>query len=239
MKRSSEFFEGKFIRRYKRFFADLETASGDLLTVHCPNTGSMRGCAVPGTSCWYSLSSNPKRKLPGTLEVVTTDTGDLAGINTGRANILVQEALSAGVVKELSGYPHLQREVKYGTENSRIDFLLSNHDQQCFVEVKNVTLGSAGGQGLFPDAVTARGAKHLRELMTMVEQGHRAVLLFCVQHSGIKWVSPADEIDPGYSELLRQAAAAGVEVIAYGAVISPLKLAQGKIALTRSVAVVL
>lgn len=233
MTNSDAWLEGRLIKRYKRFLADVQLNDGSELTIHCPNTGSMRHCAVPGTPCWFSQSDNPKRKYPHTWEVATTNTGALAGINTHRANALVREALEKGLIKSLR-YPKIQAEVRYGEERSRIDFLLSNADSQCYVEVKSVTLMEDPGQGLFPDAVSTRGTKHLRELMAMVKEGHRAVLLFCVQHTQIQWVEPAGEIDPEYAATLREAAAAGVEVLAYAATIEP---AQGLIVLDRELPV--
>lgn len=209
------------IRRYKRFLADVRLADGTEITVHCPNTGSMRNCVVPGSLCWISESDNPKRKYPHTWELATTPGGHLAGINTGRANALVERAIRGGVINELQGYPDLHRERRYGTERSRIDFLLERGGDQCFVEVKSVTLMEEPGQGLFPDAVSARGSKHLRELMAVAAEGKRAVLVFCVQHTGIEWVEPADDIDPLYGRTLRAAVKAGVEVLAYGADIIP------------------
>lgn len=214
----------ELIKRYKRFMADVRLADGQIITVHCPNTGSMRNCLVPSSPCWYSTSANPKRKYPHTLEVVTTPSGHFAGINTGRANSLVEIAIAAGVIKELQGYASLRREVVYGAERSRIDFVLAESPSDpgpCYVEVKSVTLMESEGLGLFPDAVSERGSKHLRELMAMVQQGHRAVLLFCVQHTGIEWVEPADAIDPVYGKYLREAIAMGVEVLAYGVRIEP------------------
>lgn len=208
-------------RRYKRFLADVTLPNGEVTTIHCPNTGSMKRCVVENSPCWYSISENPKRKYPFTLELVTTVSGHLAGVNTGRANTLVKEAIEDGVIVELQGYATIQAEVKYGDERSRIDFLLSgNGMNDCYVEVKSVTLAMDNGRGLFPDSVSERGTKHLRELMAMVSQGHRAVLVFCVQHAGIDTVSPADDIDPVYGSTLRQAIQAGVEVLTYGAEIT-------------------
>jgi sugar fermentation stimulation protein A len=216
-----QLFPAHLIQRYKRFLADVTLPGGEIITVHCPNTGSMKNCIQPGGPCWYSVSSSAARKYPQTLEIVTTPSGDLAGINTARSNGLVQEGIYSGVIAELSGYSDIRREVVYGNEKSRIDFLLMRGEEKCFVEVKNVTLMEAAGQGLFPDAVSARGTKHLRELIQMVREGHRAVLLYCVQHTGIEWVAPADTIDPLYGKTLREAIAAGVEVITYGAEIKP------------------
>lgn len=218
-----QLFSAQLIRRYKRFLADIILPCGETITVHCPNTGSMKNCIQPMGSCWYSISNSLARKYPQTLEVVTTPDGSLAGINTARSNGLVNVAICSGVITELQGYTTIRREVVYGNEKSRIDFLLEREDEKCFVEVKNVTLMDAKGQGLFPDAVSERGTKHLRELMQMVREGHRAVLLYCVQHTGIEWVEPADAIDPLYGKTLREAIAVGVEVIAYGAEIRPEK----------------
>lgn len=208
--------QATLLKRYKRFLADIRLANGEEMTIHCPNTGSMKNCWAPDTPCWFSRSNDPKRKLPGTLEITTTGDGFLTGVNTGRPNKLVREAIENGVIAELQGYSEIRPEVKYGDENSRIDLLLIEGERRCYVEVKNTTLGVGDGRVLFPDAVTTRGAKHLRELMAMVEQGHRAVLVFCVQHSGAQSVGPADEIDPVYGQTLREAMEAGVEVIAYG-----------------------
>lgn len=213
------------IHRYKRFLADVRLPSGEVTTIHCPNTGAMTHCLVENSPCWYSTSDSPKRKYPYTWEIATAVDGHLAGVNTGRANALVYEAIANGVITELQGYESVSKEVKYGTENSRIDLLLTEGvDPDCYVEVKNVTLGMQAGQGFFPDAVSTRGSKHLRELIYMVERGYRAVLVFCVQHTGIDVVSPADHIDPVYGQTLRQAMATGVEVVAYKADISPSEI---------------
>lgn len=227
------------LRRYKRFLADIRLPSGEEVTIHCANTGSMRNCIAPGQPCWYSTSNNPKRKYSRSWEIAITPDGDLAGINTARANMLVVEAIENGTLKELQGYEQLRTEVRYGEERSRIDVLLEQPGlPSCYVEVKSVTLREdtdrCANRGLFPDSVSARASKHVRELMAMKAAGHRAVLVFCIQHSGIKTVSPADDLDPKYGELLRQGVAAGVEVLAYQADIS----AAG-ISLERSVPVVL
>lgn len=222
------------LRRYKRFLADVTLPSGETITLHCPNTGSMKNCVVPGSECWFSGSTNPKRKYPNTWEIATTVAGGLAGVNTHRANALVTEALGRGLIPELLGFKQMAREVRYGHENSRIDFLLSFDDQLCYVEVKNVTLVETAGQGLFPDAVSLRAVKHLRELQAMVKQGHRAVIFFCAQLQNVGYVAPADHIDPRYGDSLRQAAQAGVETMAYRADLSP-----GEIVLAESIPVIL
>ncbi|MCP5017477.1 MAG: DNA/RNA nuclease SfsA [Ketobacter sp.] len=214
MKFDAPLIQGVLIKRYKRFLADITLADGSQLTVHCPNTGSMKNCAEPGSAVWLSDSGNPKRKYRYTWEMVSVGDGAVAGINTGRANGLVKEAILSGRIAELAGYDKLRSEVKYGDENSRIDLLLERAGEQCYVEVKSLTLGE-GEVGYFPDAVTERGRKHLRELEAMVGQGHRAVLFFCVQNNGVKMAKPADHIDPKYGQALRQAHAAGVEVMAW------------------------
>lgn len=214
---SSPLEEGRLVRRYKRFLADIETIGGELLTIHCPNTGSMFNCMVEGGQVWFSRSNDPKRKLPGTWEISETPQGRLACVNTARANTLVEEALHAGVIAELNGFTALKREVPYGQENSRIDFRLDYLGGPAFVEVKSVTLGFDGSAvAAFPDAVTQRGAKHLRELACLARDGIRAVQLYCVNLSGVEAVRPAEEIDPGYAAALREAVASGVEVLAYG-----------------------
>ncbi|MDH1265562.1 DNA/RNA nuclease SfsA [Pseudomonas sp. GD03944] len=209
------------LRRYKRFLADIETASGERLTIHCPNTGSMLNCMSEGARVWFSRSSDPKRKLPGTWEIGETPHGRLAVINTGRANALVEEALRAGLITELAGFTALKREVPYGQERSRVDFCLEYPSGTAFVEVKSVTLGFADSPvAAFPDARTERGAKHLRELASLARAGVRAVQLYCVNLSDIEAVRPAVEIDPAYGAALREAVDAGVEVLAYGAEVS-------------------
>lgn len=219
MKFASALKEAVLIKRYKRFLADVELPDGRVTTLHCPNTGSMLNCAEPGSRVWYSVAANAARKYPFTWEMVEVEQRHKVGINTARANLLVREALENGAIAMLSGYACLQGEVVYGTEKSRVDFLLSGHLEDprlCYLEVKSVTLGLADGVGAFPDAVTVRGQKHLRELVAVRAAGHRAVLLFCVQHSGIEQVVPADHIDPVYGRLLRAARDAGVEVLAFG-----------------------
>lgn len=226
MKFRHPLIEGTLVRRYKRFLADVELAGGEMLTAHTANTGSMLGCSDPGSRVWLSDSGNLKRKYRHTLEIVESPSGALVGVNTGLANTLVEEAVAGGAVPELQGYTQLRREVRYGEEGSRIDLLLqSTNDRRCFVEVKNVTTCDSDGCGFFPDAVSARGTKHLRELMSVVAGGERAVLFFCVQRNDPQMVRPADEIDPTYGQTLREAADAGVELLAYRAEIFPSGIA--------------
>ncbi|MDN3615096.1 DNA/RNA nuclease SfsA [Vibrio gallaecicus] len=211
------------IKRYKRFLTDITLPDGSERTIHCANTGAMTGCATEGDTVWYSTSDNPKRKYPNSWELSETLEGHKICINTARANQLAVEAIENGAIVELSGYKELRTEVKYGSENSRIDILLDDPDKpSCYVEVKSVTLldDTLQGQGYFPDTVTTRGQKHLRELTEMVESGSRAVLLFTVLHSGIEKVSSAHHIDAKYSLLLKQAQDAGVEVLCYKAELS-------------------
>ncbi|MEE4957856.1 DNA/RNA nuclease SfsA [Pseudomonas alliivorans] len=222
MRFSPELEQGRLIIRYKRFLADIETDSGELLTIHCPNTGSMLNCMIPGGRVWFSRSSDPKRKLPGTWEISETPQGRFACINTGRANTLVEEALRAGVIIELNGFTALKREVAYGQEKSRVDFRLEYPDGHVYLEVKSVTLGfDESAVAAFPDAVTQRGARHLRELAALAREGVRSVLLYCVNLTGIESVRPAQEIDPAYALALKDAMDAGVEVLAYGVHLDP------------------
>ena len=214
--------EGRLLRRYKRFLADIETAGGEQLTIHCPNTGSMLNCMSEGCRVWFSRSQDPKRKLPGTWELGETPHGRLACINTARANALVEEALRDGVITELAGFTGLRREVRFGEENSRADFCLEFTTGPAWIEVKSVTLGFADSAvAAFPDARTERGTRHLRELAAQARAGVRAVQLYCVNLSGIEAVRAAQEIDPAYAAGLREAREAGVEVLAYGAEITP------------------
>ncbi|QIX95089.1 DNA/RNA nuclease SfsA [Cedecea sp. FDAARGOS_727] len=208
------------IKRYKRFLADVMTADGETLTLHCPNTGAMTGCATPGDTVWYSTSASPTRKYPNTWELTQTQNGEIICVNTLRANMLVKEMLEANPPAELAGYSSVQAEVKYGDERSRIDFMLQACNKvNCYIEVKSVTLFD-NKMGFFPDAVSLRGQKHLRELMNVVQQGERAVLLFAVLHSAINSVSPARHIDAKYAQLLSEAQQRGVEIIAWKAELS-------------------
>lgn len=208
------------IQRYKRFLADVITPEGETLTLHCPNTGAMTGCATPGDTVWYSTSENPKRKYAHTWELTQTQQGTFICVNTLRANTLTKEAILAGNLPELTGYSALKSEVKYGAERSRIDFLLQADDRRnCYIEVKSVTLAEQQS-GFFPDAVTLRGQKHLRELMSVAANGDRAVILFAVLHSAVEHFSPARHIDEEYARLLNDAQRQGVEILAYKAELS-------------------
>lgn len=211
---------GTLIRRYQRFFADVRLDSGETVTAHCPNTGSMLGCQVPGSRVWLSRAQNPARRLAYTWELVEAAPGVVVGVNTGRSNRLVEEAICRGGVPQLAAYTELSREVR--CENSRIDLVLRGARlPDCYVEVKNVTAAVEEGIALFPDAVSRRGEKHLRDLARLVEQGHRAVIFFCIQRGDVQELRPADTIDPAYGRALREVTAAGVKAIAYRAQVSP------------------
>ncbi len=218
--RDPSLVHGKLVRRYKRFLADVLMDNGEIVTVHCPNTGSMKNCVEAGAQVWLSRSDNPARKYPLTWEFLKTSRGHYIGVNTIKANGLAKSAILENRIPELQGYAEMKLERKYGSENSRIDIFLSAHPDlaDCYVEVKSVTLlenPASHGKGCFPDSVSTRGSKHLRELMRIVKQGQRAVLFFCVQHSGIREVRPAAHIDQVYADTLARVVGAGVEVLAY------------------------
>ncbi|MFP3874052.1 MAG: DNA/RNA nuclease SfsA [Thiohalophilus sp.] len=203
------------LRRYKRFLADVRLDNGEELTVHTPNTGSMLGCAEPGTRIWLRDSANPARKYRYSWELASTADGIPVGVNTHLANQLVQEAIEQGVITGLQGYTQIRREVKYGT-GSRIDLLLSAPGRaDCYVEVKNVTALGEGQCAIFPDAPTERGRKHLQALRDMVRDGYRAVLLLHVARDDARAFRPATEIDPAYARLLAEVHTQGVEVLAW------------------------
>ena len=219
-------------QRYKRFLADIILDDGREITAHVANPGSMMGMKEPGLRVWISPAANPKRKLKFSWELTDLD-GVLVNVNTGHPNKVGEEGILAGQIAELTGYDTLRREVKYG-ERSRIDILLSDdgYKPDCFVEIKSVTL-KRDINAEFPDAKTARGAKHLIELANMVHQGHRAVMLYLVQRGDCDTFSIADDIDPTYAKGLKDAVRAGVEVLCYGcdvttdgiSVAKPLKIA--------------
>lgn len=215
---------GTLVSRYKRFFADCVLEDGAPVTAHCPNPGAMLGLNTPGLPVWLSKSDDPKRKLAHTLELVEVD-GGLVGINTMHPNRLTAEALAAGAIPELAGYDVHRREVRYGT-NSRVDFLLTAEGRPpCWLEVKNCHLRRAGSLAEFPDCVAARSLKHLRELTAMVEAGERAVMLFVVQRTDCDAFEACHDLDPAYAKGLAEAAAAGVEVLAYRCEITPDRVA--------------
>ena len=217
MKFKQPLTRGALIKRYKRFLADIELDDGSVVTAHTPNTGSMLSCCAPGSRVWLSKSGNPERKYALSWELVEAVPGVLVGINTGLPNKLVGAAIQDGTIEELQGYGVMRREVRYGAENSRIDLLLEGEGKpDCYVEIKNVTL-ARDGIGYFPDAVSERGSKHLRELAQVAMEGKRAVICFCVQRKDVNEVRPADGIDAKYGATLRQVLDAGVEAIAWRA----------------------
>ena len=227
MKFDPPLVHGTLIKRYKRFLADVRLDDGREVTAHCPNPGSMRTCAEPGWGVWLSPSTNPKRKLKWTLEIIDAD-GTPILVNTGRPNTVVREAVEAGDILEVSGYDALRAEVRYG-ENSRIDLFLTAADRpDCYLEVKNVTMGAEPAVAAFPDSVSKRAAKHMAELTAQVEAGHRSVVVFLVSRGDARAMRPAEEIDPTYAQALRAAVAAGVEVLAYRAVITPTEVTVGE-----------
>jgi sugar fermentation stimulation protein A len=214
---------GRFVRRYKRFFVEVETPGGETLTVHCADTGSMRGFQRPGAAVRCSESADPRRKLRYTLEMMRI--GRIwVGLHPGRANPLVARALAKGTLRELAGYAELQREVSVG--DSRLDFRLSGRRRDrrpAYVEVKSVTLAESG-VGLFPDSVTERGRRHLAELSRLRRRGARAALIYLVQRADCVAVAPAEAIDPAYAAALRDAARDGVELYALGARVTGQRL---------------
>jgi sugar fermentation stimulation protein A len=227
---------GRLQRRYKRFLADVSLdGGGEAVVAHCANPGSMLGLAEPGARVWLSPATTPGRKLSWSWELVevgakTPGTETLVGINTGRANALVAEALAAGRIAALAGYDRVRREVRYGT-NSRVDFLLENAPTSphsappCYLEVKSVTLRRGDGPAEFPDAVTLRGTRHLAELSGVARGGARAVLLFLVQRDDCAAVTPAADIDPAYAAALERARTDGVEILCYNCRITPSAIA--------------
>lgn len=188
-------------------------SDGTIVTAHSVNTGAMTGVLDEGNRVWLSESDNPKRKLKYTWEMVEAE-GTIMGINTGFTNKLAEEAIRSDAIAELTGYDSIRREVKYGT-NSRIDLLLQKEGSpDCYVEVKNVHW-KQGDAATFPDAVTARGTKHMEELALLAEQGTRAVVLFVVQRNDCDHFAPAALKDPAYATALRNAVSKGVEALCY------------------------
>lgn len=215
--------EGKFIRRYKRFFAEVQLLNGEIVLAHCANPGSMMNLLKERAAVWLSPARNKKRKLQYTWEMICID-GCFVGVNTHLTNKIIEEAIKYNFIPELSGYGVLRREVKYDN-GSRIDILLQNENSpDCFVEIKSVTLNRHGAQQSmveFPDSVTARGTKHLKSLAREVKKGNRSVLIFLVQRDDGQIFSVAGDIDPKYEEAYRDAKEAGVEMLCYGCRVSP------------------
>ncbi|MVO15336.1 DNA/RNA nuclease SfsA [Parasedimentitalea huanghaiensis] len=215
------------IRRYKRFLADCQLPDGREITAHCANPGSMMGLAEPGIRVWLEPNDDPKKKLDYGWRLVDHENGHFTGVDTSVPNRALRASLEAGEIIELADYETLRPEVKYG-ENSRIDFLLTQSGlPDCYVEVKSVTLMRQPGLAEFPDSVTKRGTKHLGELTKMVQQGHRAVMLYLVQRTDCQRFQLAADIDPAYAAAFDQAQAAGVERLIYSTNISPEEITLG------------
>jgi sugar fermentation stimulation protein A len=221
MQFNQELQPGKLVRRYKRFLADVKLDNDTIITVHCPNSGSMLGCSEPGSPVRISRSDNPKRKYPYTLEMVQSGK-NWVGVNTALTNSLVREALEHGVIKDFAKLDAIKQEVKT-SDNSRLDFLLEQQGKKIYMEVKNCSLAE-NLIAMFPDAVTARGTKHLRELAALKQQGYMAVVLFCVQRQDAESFKPAAHIDPLYAETLAKVSADGVQVLVYQADVSPKEI---------------
>ncbi len=217
---------GKLINRYKRFLADVLLGTGETITVHCPNSGSMKGCAIEGAKVWLSVSDNPKRKYPHTWELIKAPE-TFIGINTLVPNRLVKKACENNAIEELSGYEHVKSEVKTNS-HTRLDLMLESPDKKkCYVEIKNCTLVE-DGVAMFPDAVTTRGQKHLEELERLVSEGHRGVIFFLIQRTDATIFQPADTIDKIYGKKLRKAVNNGVEIIVRDTLIDADRICIGK-----------
>lgn len=206
------------VKRYKRFLADVQLPNQEPMTVHCPNSGSMLGCSTPGSPVIISRSDNPGRKYPWTLEMVQSK-GVWIGVNTSMTNKLVHEALLNGTIDNFGSITKISPEKKV-SEKSRLDFLLESAQGLTYLEVKNCSLAH-NQLAIFPDAVTARGTKHLVELMHLANQGSAAAVLFCIQRGDVDSFAPATEIDPVYAQTLQQVAKKGVQVLAYLAEVTP------------------
>lgn len=226
MQLAQPLIRGHLERRYKRFFADIVLETGERVTAHCPNPGSMLGLAQPGLACLLSKSDNPKRKLAHTWELAEVG-GSLVGINTAHPNRIVKEALAEGLIPSFQDYPQVRPEVRYGAK-SRVDFLLQAEGlQDLYLEVKNVHLSRQAGLAEFPDCVTARGARHLDELGDMVAAGHRAAMLFLIQRTDCGRFSLAGDLDPAYAEAFARARRRGVEALAFACTISAREIRLG------------
>jgi sugar fermentation stimulation protein A len=250
MRFPSSLIEGRLVKRYKRFLADVELASGETVTAHCANPGSMHGLNAPGSRVWLARAANPKRKLAYSWELIEVDLGRgpvLVGINTGSPNGAVAAAIRNGLIPALSGYADLRREVRYGG-NCRIDILLEDESRPpCYVEIKNVHLMRRAGLAEFPDSVTARGVRHLKALADVMASGSRAVMVYFVQRGDADCFTLAGDIDPAYAAAFASARAAGVEAIAVASEVTleglklpraiPLRLQSGTIAPEALVAV--
>jgi sugar fermentation stimulation protein A len=222
MKFTTPLIKGTLIKRYKRFMADIELDTGEVITAHCANSGKMLGITDPGLTVWVSQSDNPDRKLAYTWECVQAD-GVIMGVHTSTPNTLVAEALDDPIFSAIRGdYKTVKKEVKYGT-NSRIDFLLTDGSgPDCYLEVKNVHVCRTPGLAEFPDTVTTRGTKHLHELVNMIEQGYKSLMVYIIQRPDCTRFDVAPDLDPDYAEAYVKVRAAGVEVQAFNCLVDPL-----------------
>jgi sugar fermentation stimulation protein A len=204
---------GVLMKRYKRFLADVQLNDGSVVTAHCPNSGTMKACSESGRPVYLSFHDNPKRKLKYTWELIEMP-DSLVGVNTLVPNRLVKKSIEDNCVDELINYDQVRAEVKVGT-NSRLDLLLRRENgERCFVEVKNCTLVE-DKTAYFPDAVTDRGRKHLKELQSLISRGNRCVMFYLIQRMDAERFKPADHIDPAYGTALRKACDKGVEILVY------------------------
>lgn len=224
MKFEKELVHGKLIKRYKRFLADVELDTGEVVVAHCTNSGSMKSCLENGAEVYLTPVDDPKRKTKFTWEMIKIN-NDWVGINTGNPNKLAYEAISNREIPGLDEYTTVKREVKFG--DSRFDVYAENELERCFIEVKNVSM-KANDYALFPDAVTIRGQKHLKTLMDVKKLGMRAVMLYIIQRSDVQFFAPAKEIDPDYANLLKQALEAGVEIFPMQAKVTPTEISLSK-----------
>jgi sugar fermentation stimulation protein A len=212
MKFKKKLLQGALIKRYKRFFVDIKYQN-ITTTAHCPNSGSMMGLLNKGNSVWFSKSDNPKRKLKYTLEIVEVNK-TLVGINTQLTNKIVLEALNKKRIKNLVKFYNIKTEVKF-SDKTRFDFLISNNKEKCFLEVKNVTLVRNDKIAEFPDAVTSRGTKHLKELITAKKKGYESYILYLIQREGCKSFKIAKDIDQEYKITFGEAIKNGVKMLCY------------------------
>lgn len=205
--------KGILLKRYKRFLADIETENTKKLTIYCPNTGSMLSCSETLGCVWYSISSNKSRKYKYTWELYQKDSSGMVIVNTHNANCLVFEALHKKKITQIANFDNLYKEVKLN-KKSRIDFMISSGDKKAYIEVKSVSF-CVDKMGYFPDSISLRAQKHLKELILLKKSGHRAILFFCSMHEDIEKISPAKYIDVEYYKLCIDALNAGVEFMAY------------------------
>ena len=227
MKFSNNLIKAKFIKRYKRFFSDHILENGQVVTAHCPNTGAMTGVAKEGITSWLSESNDPKRKLKWTWEL-TQENDTIVGVNTHNPNKIIQEAINNKKIKELLNYKILKREVKYGV-NSKIDIFLQDENKvNCYVEIKNVHLSREKGLAEFPDGITSRGTKHLKELANVAKNGDRAVMLYLIQRNDCSYFKIAEDIDIEYGKAFIDALNAGVEVICIDTILNTSEINIGK-----------